>query len=109
MTYSYKLTSVRRPLLISSSPQELLDQSFPDLVCSNYRVRKEENVNFMILHQRGGNFEVKINYVSLKILFSTPGHVFDKQIFNINDQGRVNQNCKFHNRQDRGSCAWAWP
>ena len=30
-------------------------------------------------------------------------------MFSNDDQGRVDQNCKFHDPRDRGSCARVWP
>ena len=55
---------------------------------------------------RGGNFGVKS--VKLMYFFSTPRHGLGKQSAN-NDQGRVYQDCKFHDLWDWGSCAWAGP
>ena len=52
VTYCYGLASVmHRPL--TSSSQELLGQSWPNLLCSTFRVRKQEIVNFMTPHPQG--------------------------------------------------------
>ena len=50
--------SVMRHTLTSSS-QELLCQSYPNLICSIYRVRRQEIINFMTPIPRGGNLGVK--------------------------------------------------
>ena len=42
------------------------------------------------------------------LFLSTLGHGSDK-VYSNDDQGRVYQNCKFHDPRCRGSCAGAWP
>ena len=42
-------------------------------------------------------------------IFSTPRHRSNKLVFSNDDQGRVFQNCKFHDPQGRGFCARVWP
>ena len=53
LTYCYGMASivVRRPLTFSY--QKLLNQSWPNLVCSIFRVRRQEIVNFMTPHPKG--------------------------------------------------------
>ena len=72
VTYCYGLASIVRHGLTSSS-QEILGQSVPNLVCSIGRVRRQETVNFT---------PVKLMYI-LKIVFSTPEHGSN------DEQGRV--------------------
>ena len=62
-------SSVRRAL--TSSSQELLGQSLPNLVCSIRRVRRQGIVNFMIPIPMGCNFgikSVKLMYFSKSLL-----------------------------------------
>ena len=46
--------------------------------------------------------------VFLKKIFSTPRHGPYKLMYSNDDQGRVYQNCTFHDPRGRGSCAGAW-
>ena len=81
VTYCYGLASIVRHGLTSSS-QEILGQSVPNLVCSIGRVRRQETVNFT---PRGGYLgvkSVKLMYI-LKIVFSSPEHCSN------DEQGRV--------------------
>ena len=61
----YGLASVVVRRALTSSSQELLGQSEPNLVCSICRVRRQEIVNFMTPPSRGGNFRVK----SVKLMY----------------------------------------
>ena len=57
------------------------------------------------------SYIVKMHYF-FKNLFSTPRHRSDKLSllnYSYDDQGRVYQNCKFHDPRGRGYCARAWP
>ena len=47
--------------------------------------------------------------ISLNIFFSTPRHRSYKPLCSTDDQGKVYQNCKFHDPWGRGSCERAWP
>ena len=57
--------------------------------------RKQENVNFMISPSRGGNLGVKLMYFFKNLLFY-PGAWFRQTVYSNDDQGRVYQNCNFH-------------
>ena len=80
VTYWYGLVSivVRRPL--TSSSQELVGQSLPDLVCITCKGKRNKIENFMT-HQptypKGTKFWInncKIDLCYKNIFFSTPGH-----------------------------------
>ena len=74
-------------------------------------VKREEIVNFMTPFPRGGNFgviRVKLMYFLL-IFFSILEHGSEKLSYSNDDQGRVYQNCKFHDPWGRGPCTRAWP
>ena len=114
MTYCYGLASVVVRCALTSSSQELQDQSLPNLVCFICSVRRQENVNFMTSHHKlEGNVRaksVKLMYFFKKIVFSTQGHGSNKlYVYRNADQGRVNKNCKFDDPRARGSCARVWP
>ena len=62
--------------------------------------------------QRGGNLgvkSVKLMYFLKKSSSLLPGIDQTNQVCSNDDQGRVYQNCKFHDPRGRGSCARAWP
>ena len=73
-----------------------------------------KNVNFMtpgagFLVLGHGHTSLKC-IISLKIFFSIHmQHRSDKLSICNDVQGRVYQNCKFHDPWGRGSCARAWP
>ena len=91
MTYCYGLASIvlhrllfvmRRAL--TSSPQKLLGQSLPNLVCSFIRGSRPKIINFMtpgagvlVLGRGHISHIVKIHYF-FKIFFFTPRHRSDK-------------------------------
>ena len=62
-----------------------------------------------ILVLGGGHISyiVKMHYFFKKSSFSLRNKTY--QEYSNVDQGKVYQNCKFHDPQDRGSCAMAWP
>ena len=43
------------------------------------------------------------------LLLLLPGIDQTNQVCSNDDQGRVYQNCKFHDPRGRGSCARVWP
>ena len=47
--------------------------------------------------------------VKMHYFFKLPGIDQTNQVYSNDDQGRVYQNCKFHDPWGRGSCAGAWP
>ena len=90
MSYCYGLASVvvrpARPL--TSSSQELLGQSEPNMVCSI--VRRQEIVNFMTSTQRGGNFgvkRVKFMYFFKNLLYSQALIRQTKQVVMMTKEG----------------------
>ena len=112
MTYCYGLASVVVRRALTSSSQELLGQSSPNLVCSICRVRRQEIVNFMTPHPKGrncGGKKCKIDVFLKKSSSLLPGIDQTNQVCSNDDQGRVYQNCKFHDPRGRGSCARVWP
>ena len=70
--------------LTSSSPEKLLGQSWPNLVCSISRIRRQKIVNFITPHSKGSLFwgkTRKINvFVEKKNFFCTPKDVSNKYI-----------------------------
>ena len=72
------------------------------------------NVNFMILEVgvlmlRHGHISHKVKcIISLISSSQFPGIDQSNQVCSNDDQGRVYQNCKFHDPRGRGSCARAW-
>ena len=59
--------------------------------------------------ERVGNFGVNIDVFLKKSSYLLPGIDQTNQVCSDEDQGRVYQNCKFHDPRDRGYCARAWP
>ena len=61
---------------------------------------------------RGGNFgvnSVKLMYFFKKSSYLLGGMVQTNYVYSNDDQGRVYQNCKFHDPWCRGSSARVWP
>ena len=88
MTYCYGLIGVRRGVSFAT---ELHSQYLPNLINSISRIRRQEIVNFKNPTPSGDNLRVNL-CISLKVLFSTPGHRIGKlSIYtsSIDDQGRV--------------------
>ena len=98
---------------LTSSSQELLGQSLPNLVCSICRVRRQEIVNFMTPTQRGGSFgvkSVKLMYFSKNLLLTTQALIRQtKYVVMMTEEIKVYQNCKFHDAPGQGFlCQGMW-
>ena len=65
--------------VLTSSSQELVDRSLPNLLCSVCRVRRQEIVNFMTPHTRD-NFGVKSEEFMKKNLQKTP-QIFQDMVY----------------------------